>query len=141
MPYTSDPANSATDRIRLQVGDTDAFDEELSDGEYDYFLDITTSEAAATIKALEALVAKYAQYTRERTGQVEYYAQDKYKNYKDLLTDALDPRKGKLSVGAGVSGGVSKSRMKTVRSNTDNNHTDTYQGWTVDKDYTAFEEG
>lgn len=139
MPYTGDPANSVTDRLRLQVGDTDVFEEELSDSEYRYFLDISPSESAAVVKVLEVLVAKYAQYTRERAGQVEVYGQDKYKNFKQLLDRALDPRFGKLRVGTGISGGVSKSRVKTVRDNPDNNHTKTYQGWTQDEDFSSFE--
>lgn len=137
MPYTGDPANSATDRLRLRVGDTDLFEEELSDSEYQYFLDTTITEDNATIAVLKVLVAKYAQYTRERAGQVEVYGQDRYKNYKTLLDDMLDPRKGTMKVGAGVSGGVNKARVKTVRKNADSNFTETYRGWSTDKDFTS----
>lgn len=137
MPYTGDPANSATDRLRLRVGDTDPFEEELSDAEYQYFLDSTTTEDEAYVAVLRTLVAKYAQYTRERAGQVEVYGQDRYKNYKQLLDDTTsgDPRKGLGKIGPGISGGVSKERIKIVRANPDSNSTDTYRGWSNDPDY------
>lgn len=138
MAYTGDPLNSATDRLRLEVGDTDPDYEDLTDAEYQYFID-TFGEDAAYTQSLKALVAKYAKYARERAGQVEVYGQEKFKNYRKLLDDAFDPRKGRLKVGAGVSGGVSKSRIDAVRENADNAGTRTYRGWETDPEFTSYD--
>lgn len=140
MAYTGDPANSETDRLRLQVGDTDVDNEDLTDQEYQYFLDNTANENAAYVEVLKALVAKYAKYSRERAGQVEVYGQEKYQHYQQLLDDAFNPLKGRFKMGPGITGGISKSRVKAVRENRDNNHTDTYQGWSTDPYYSSYDE-
>ena len=112
MPYTDDPANSETDRIRLSVGDTDNGEEGLSDDVYNFLIATTTSEYRAIIGALQYLVAKYASYITEKAGGLFAKESEKYHQYKSLLDDYnRDPSRGGGTVGTGYAGGISIDRI------------------------------
>jgi len=121
MSYTGDPANSATDRIRLCVGDTDTFDEGLTDEVYQYLLDKHASnEPLATIESLKYLTTKYANFIDEKTGGLFTRESDKYKHYRSLLDSfTKDPSLSLLSAGLPFAGGISISDQEANCDNTD----------------------
>ncbi len=128
MSYTGDPVNNPTDRIRLNVGDTDPFEESLSDNEYAYALSLNTdengvtNEAQASIQALKWLVAKYADYVTEKAGTLFIKESEKFSQYKQLLESLTrDPSMMLLKSGEAYAGGISVSDMEQRYSDTDNN--------------------
>ena len=56
MAFTNNPANSVVDRLRLKVGDTDEFEEGLSDETYEYLYNTHKNENRAALEALRMLV-------------------------------------------------------------------------------------
>ena len=122
MSFTGDPANSVTDRLRLNVGDTDILEEGLTDEVYQFTLDKHVgSESLASLEALRYLVSKYANFVDEKTGGVFVRESDKYKQYKELL-DRLtkDPSFSLLSAGLPFAGGISVSDQEANCANPDN---------------------
>ena len=109
MPFTGEPVNSATDRIRLYVGDTLPYEEGLSDEVYEWIISETSSEQAAAIQALKLLVAKYANYVTEKAGGLFVKESEKYEQYSDLLDKwTKDPTTSLLAAGLPYAGGISK---------------------------------
>jgi len=111
MPFTGDPANSATDRIRLIVGDTDICEEGLTDEIYTYLLDVNDDdEIVSALAALRYLIAKYASYVTEKAGKLFIKESEKFEQYRKLL-DLLtkDPRTAIMSQGLPYAGGISWS--------------------------------
>jgi hypothetical protein len=122
MPYTGDPANSATDRIRLAVGDTDVYQEGLTDEVYAYLLSVNLNEARSTIGALKYLVAKYASYVTEKAGGLFIKESEKFEQYSKLLNRyTKDPSQMLLTLGTPFAGGISYSDLYSNASNPDNN--------------------
>ena len=117
MAYTNDPANSLVDRLRLKVGDTDEFDEGLTDETYLYLYDTTQNENRASLEALKMLVFHYAKYANEIVGRVETEDAQKYEHYKELLTLATkDPSFSFLQAGTAFAGGLNKFELNCPRS-------------------------
>lgn len=132
MPYTNDPANSAIDRVRLIVGDIWDDMEMLSDADYQYFLDkYNGKENRAALDAARAILFKLARLTRERTGDIEVYGSEWFKNYRNALQDIVKNPELSLSVAMPYAGGISKADMANNDSNTDNVVRETYIGFTV----------
>jgi hypothetical protein len=134
MPYTGDPASSLTDRLRLEVGDTDIYDELLSDDIYQYILDTTGDSstgnltAPSIIQALKYLVAKFSNHVQEKAGDLSIW-DDRAEQYQDMLDKYLkDPRYG-LATGKGFAGGISKSDIEANRNNPDANLTRPSEDW------------
>lgn len=120
MSYTGDPANSVTDRIRLNVGDTDLYEEGLSDEVYNYLLDLNDNKEGLTSQsALKLLVTKYAKYADEKAGELEEKGSQKYSQYLELLDKVLkDPSYSFLSTGLPYVGGISNyERLNNPSSN------------------------
>jgi len=128
MSFTNDPASNIIDRIRLNVGDTDTLDEGLSDEIYQYIIDVNTvdgitNEGQASIDALKALVAKYANCITEKAGGLFVKGSEKYEQYKQLLDDAVHPLNGFLASGAGFTGGIYCDEINAnINSNTINHN-------------------
>ncbi len=131
MPYTNDPIYSITDRLRLEVGDTDICEEGLTDEVYQYILSVNNDEAGSPksiLQALRYLVAKYANFEHEEAGDLEVWG-EKYKNYNDLLNRLLkDPRYG-LVIGGTFAGGISRQDIKDNRLNKDANGSSITEDW------------
>jgi len=134
MPYTGDPANSLTDRLRLKVGDTDVFDELLTDEIYQYILDSTGDTARnevttpSVIQALEYLVAKFSNHVHEEAGDLEIW-DTRAEQYRDMLDKYLkDPRYGDGD-NLGFAGGISISDIKANKENPDANRTQPSEDW------------
>lgn len=123
MSFTNDPTNNPIDRIRLKVGDTDTDEVGLSDEVYQYLLNKhSQNEDKAAVEALEALVAKYANYVTEKAGGLFVKESEKYQQYKDLLDSYKnDPRSSILKAGEPFAGGISKSDFISRNEDPDRN--------------------
>lgn len=129
MSYTNDPAFSNTDRVRLLIGDVDVDDEGLTDEVYTYVIDkhsgtedsTPQTEALAAVECLKYLVAKYANYVTEKTGNHFSKESEKYEQYRELLVlFTQDPRTALMRVGAPYAGGISISETERNSADPDN---------------------
>lgn len=122
MPYSGSPATSATDRIRLNVGDIWADMEWLHDEDYQYFLDKNNgNENRATMDAARTLLFVLTRFTRERTGDIEVYGGDIFNNFLKALNLILKDPNIAISAAVPYAGGISRSDMHANRMNWDNN--------------------
>lgn len=103
MTATYDPttlASSATNRLRLALGDTTVSNPEFQDEELQYLID-TFGESEATIQAAERMAAKYARMADQSTGRISVsYSQIASTLFK--LADRLRTN----GTGAGSTGAV-----------------------------------
>lgn len=121
MSYNDDPSNSAIDRVRLKVGDTDPDEVGLSDEVYQFLLTKNDNDENLTaVEALEFLVAKYAAYVTEKAGGLFVKESEKYQQYRDLLDlFTRDPRTSLNGGGKAFAGGISNSDIAARGSNPD----------------------
>ena len=121
MSFTNDPVNSATDRVRLITGDTDTYEEGLTDEVYTYLIDNNDNENLAAIAALKYLIAKYSNYVTEKAGQLFIKESEKVEQYQKLLKMYLsNPSTMLLKQGLPYAGGISVSDMAANNSEEDN---------------------
>lgn len=112
MPYTGDPQNNPIDRMRIDTGDTWDDMEYLTDNDYQYYLDRNNgNEKRATIDAMRAILFKLTRGARERTGDIEVYGSEYFKNYLQALTLILKNPDITLSLAVPYAGGISKGDM------------------------------
>lgn len=112
MPFQGDPQNNPIDRIRLDTGDTWEDMEYLTDNDYQYYLDRNNgNEKRATIDSMRAILFKLSRGARERTGDIEVYGSEYFKNYLQALTLILKNPDIQLSLAVPYAGGISKSDM------------------------------
>ena len=122
MPYTGSPSTSATDRVRLNVGDIWPDMEWLHDEDYQYFIDKNNgNENRATLDAARALLFVLTRFTRERTGDIEVYGGDIFSNYFKALQLILKDPNIAISLAMPYAGGISRQDMHDNRMNCDNN--------------------
>lgn len=134
MPYTGTPATSATDRLRLLVGDIWSDFEILTDADYQYFLNkYSANENRAALDAARTILFKLARLTRERTGDIEVYGSEWFKDYKAALELMIKNPDLTISVAMPYAGGISKSDMLNNDLNTDNVVGDIFIGFTEGK--------
>uniref|UniRef100_A0AAU6VXB9 Uncharacterized protein n=2 Tax=unclassified bacterial viruses TaxID=12333 RepID=A0AAU6VXB9_9VIRU len=113
MPYTGNPATSATDRVRLNVGDIWPDFELLHDEDYQYFIDkYNGNENRATLDAARTLLFTLARFTRERTGDIEVYGGDIFNNYYKALELILKDPNAAISVAMPYAGGIDRQDMR-----------------------------
>lgn len=79
-----DPTKNPIHRLRIAVGDIEEDDYLLEDGVYQYFLDVSATEGEATLKALDALIARCARLVDETTDEVSAKWSQLYTHYTDL---------------------------------------------------------
>lgn len=112
MPYTGDPQNNVVDRVRLVTGDIWDDMEYLTDGDYQYYLDrYEGNERRAALDAMRSILLKLSRGARERTGDIEVYGSEYFKNYLQALTLILKNPDIALSLAVPYAGGISKSDM------------------------------
>lgn len=122
MPYSGSPSTSATDRVRLNVGDIWPDMEWLHDEDYQYFIDKNNgNENRATLDAARALLFALSRFTRERTGDIEVYGGDIFSNYLKALQLILKDPNIAISLAMPYAGGISREDMHENRVNFDNN--------------------
>lgn len=131
MPYTGNPATNPIDEVRLHVGDIWSDMEMLADSDYQYFLDKYEGNIRrATLDAARSILFKLARLSRERTGDIEVYGAEWFKNYQAALTEVLRNPELALSIAMPYAGGISKSDMAQNDANCDNVVRDVYIGFT-----------
>ena len=127
MSWSYDPtdlntttASGRLNTVRFLVGDTDTNDQKVQDEEITFSLSQTNDgvNAAASYVA-RTLASKYAsKVTIELDGQLMAHYSDLYDHYKSLA-DKLDYQAKKFGAQLGIlAGGISKTRVGAVRSNT-----------------------
>ena len=134
MPYTGNPATSATDRVRLLVGDIWDDFEILKDADYQFWLDkYEGNETRSALDAARAILFKLTRLTRERTGDIEVYGSEWFKDYRAALQDMLKNPDLSINIAVPYAGGISKSDMLNNDSNSDNTLRDVFIGTTINK--------
>lgn len=131
MAYGNNPANSATDRVRLLVGDisTSTSSEYLTDTDYGWFVSATpnayvaASLAAASLSALFTAAAASGTgangYIRKRVGDLELQKADaqSYATHYKMLAGEMR-RMSALGISP-YAGGQTASGKRTDRQDTD----------------------
>lgn len=109
MSYGGDPANDASDALRLKVGDTNLADEQLTDAEVAYCLTLHTDGWLCAAEGADILQAKYARMAVEEVGDAAQALQSKSDNYAKLarvLRSKADP--GHRPIMTGSAGGTDR---------------------------------
>lgn len=115
--YGGDPENSDRDAVRLEIGDTDTTDQQLTDAEVEYYLAQNGSVIGAAMGAVRAIIALYARLVDEGVGDLKVNYSQRLAAYKELRAEL----KMKLATkhGLPVAGGLSLARKQTVEEDTD----------------------
>lgn len=130
MPYQGDPQNNAIDRIRLITGDVWDDMEYLTDNDYQYYLDrYDGNERRAALDSMRSILLKLSRGARERTGDIEVYGSEYFKNYLQALLLILKNPDAALSLAVPYAGGISKSDMFLNDLNSDNATRSIYVGF------------
>lgn len=134
MSFTGDPANNAIDRIRLITGDTDPVYEFLDDATYQYALDSNNqNEKQAALETARYILANIARFTRERTGDIEVYGNEFFKNYRNYLLELVNNPNFSSILPMPYAGGISKQDMLDNDTNEDNVRPQPYRGFSTDE--------
>ncbi len=134
MPYQNNPATNLVDRVRLVVGDIWDDMEILKDADYEYFLtNHKGNERRAAMDAARTILFKISRYSRERTGDIEVYGSEWFKNYMNALKLILINPDIAISVAVPYAGGISKEDMYLNDQNTDNTVREIFIGFTEDR--------
>ena len=128
MSWSYDPtdlntttASGRLNTVRFLVGDTDSNDQKVQNEEIEFSLAQTKDDVnAAASYVARSVASKYAsKVTLELDGQLMAHYSDLYDHYLSLA-DKLDYQAKKLGAQIGIlAGGISKTRLGVVRSNTD----------------------
>lgn len=130
MPYTGDPQNNAVDRVRLITGDIWDDMEYLTDNDYQYYLTRNdNNERRASIDCMRSILLKLTRGARERTGDIEVYGSEYFKNYLQALTLILKNPDIAISLAVPYAGGISKSDMYLNDANSDSPTRSIYVGF------------
>ncbi|QDP60447.1 MAG: hypothetical protein GOVbin1096_75 [Prokaryotic dsDNA virus sp.] len=134
MAFTGDPVNNALDRVRLITGDTDPNYVFLEDATYQYVLDKNNqNEKQSAIEAARYILANITRYTRERTGDIEVYGNEFFKNYRDYLLELVNNPNFSNILPMPYAGGISKKDMLENDSDPDNVRPTPYRGFSIDE--------
>lgn len=121
MSYTGNPTTNLVDQVRLLVGDIYSDMEMLDDATYAFFLSKYSNNVnRASIDAARSILFKLARYSRERTGDIEVFGSDFFKNYRAALTDFIRNPNLSVSVAMPYAGGISRCDMERNDANPDN---------------------
>ena len=83
--YTGDPRDSAKDALRFHLGDTDPEDQQLSDQEIYYLLDLKAGNVyLATAEAARSLAGKYSRQSDKAVGDLRLSLGQKADHYWEL---------------------------------------------------------
>lgn len=109
-----DPTNSAIDRIKLAVGDTEA-PFWLDDSVYEYALQSANGNEKRAVKdCANHILGVLSRNAHEKLVQIEIYGKEYFDSYKEfLLTVIRNPMSGN-SASLGYGGGVLKQTTSTL---------------------------
>lgn len=112
MPYTGNPATNPVDEVRLMVGDIWDDFEILGDTDYQYFLNKYNGNVnRSALDAARTILFKVSRFTRERTGDIEVYGSEWFKDYLAALKLILTNPDITISVARPYAGGIDKQDM------------------------------
>lgn len=141
--YSGNPAYSAKDQTRFLVGDTNKFDQLLSDQEIVWLLSqYNNTPMNAAIRACETIVTRFSRLADETVGKVRIEYSQKAKGYMTTLT-MLRTRLA-LEDAAPFAGGINVSDKINNYQNTNNVRPDFYKHmmenwdiapWTTQSEY------
>lgn len=103
--YSGDPSQSDKDKLRFHIGDVDEDAMHLSDEEITYILDAEDTFQRAVVSALDRIVHRLANEVTSSLGPSQVNAEQRYKQYKQLLHEARE----NLFAARPFAGGVTKS--------------------------------
>lgn len=113
--YNGDPSSNDRDQVRFWLGDTDSTDEQLSDEEIAFLLDINADEPlSAAIDGAQGLMAKYSRETNRAVGDLQVEAQAKVVHYAALIDRLRIMNNRKRNVGGIFIGNDQKQRLFEV---------------------------
>lgn len=115
--YSGNPQSSAKDQVRFLIQDTDSKDQQLTDEEIAFLIELEGSSLKAAIKAVETLYARFARYTDESVGQVRVSWSQRADQYRKLA-DSLK-RHAFVRLAAPYAGGISRADKETREMNDD----------------------
>lgn len=115
--YSGDPSSSDKDAVRFWVQDTGPDVWLLSDQEILFTLDQYSNTILAAAQCCRSIAAKFGQKVNKRVGDLSINYSDKVDHYLALAQE-FDTQ-GSISGLAPYAGGISKSDMCKVASNTD----------------------
>ena len=119
--------NTNLDKVRLNIGDADM--DFMTDQTINALLNINNDDVRkATIDCLRAIVAELAKQTRQEVGEVKLWAQDQYKQYKELLHDWQTNIAYIDNMSLHYFGGTSKAASSAVQTNADSRRIKVTQG-------------
>lgn len=134
MPFTNNPAISATDRVRLITGDTDTVYEFLDDVTYQYLLDKhSNNDKQAALEAAKYILASITRFTRERTGDIEVYGNEFFRNYRAYLLEMVNNPNFSNILPMPYAGGISRKDMRKNDANPDNVRPAFYSGFSIEE--------
>lgn len=119
--YSGNPGASAKDLTRFLLGDTDACDPLLLDGEILWLLSqYNNTPMNAAIRACETIIAKFSRLADETVGSVSVSYSQKAKGMRDmqatlrqrLATEDCTPFAGGISVAQEQATAANKDRVK-----------------------------
>ena len=107
------------DQVRFIIGDTNADDPQLEDGEIDFLLTAEGTVSGAAVAACRALVAKYARLCDKWVGDLKILASQKQLHYSRLLETLQTPSGASALRAIPSAGGISVSQKTEYESDTD----------------------
>ena len=126
--FTNDPENNPLDRIRIYIADWDNSNLVMSDEMLKWiYKKNDCNERKAAKEALEYLLLEYSKYADEKVDEVYYGLGKIYEKFKNAL-DTLN-KGGFGGLGEPYAGGISRSDIKSRKSNSDNLKHDFERRW------------
>ncbi len=116
--YTNAPATVTLDALRLEIGDTNTADQQLSNEELNYLLTREGSHFGAAIAATRLLIAKFARLVDKSVGDLSLSYSQRLSSYSALLVSLTTQQA--LRVAGPIAGGLSKARKRGVELDADN---------------------
>lgn len=127
---TLDLSNSAIDRVRLRLGDTNC-PYILDDQTIEYYITKNNgNENRAYRELLTVVLFSLSRYTRERAGEVEVYGNEYFRQYYDAVKLALSNPDLNYIVAVPYASGISRNDMATNQQDTDSVDKPFYIGFT-----------
>lgn len=114
--YTGNPANSPTDKVRFEIGDTVSTDPMLQDEEIQYCIDNESTYYGAVARACESIAMRFSREASTKVGALSLDLNSRAKQWSDR---ADKYRKRALASHAPYVGGLSRSEKADDESNPD----------------------
>lgn len=127
---TLDLSNSAIDRVRLRLGDTNC-PYILDDQTIEYYITKNSGNENRSYRDLLTVVLfSLSRYTRERAGDIEIFGSEHFRQYFDAVKLALSNPDLNYIVAVPYASGISRNDMAANQQDTDSVDKPFYMGFT-----------